>query len=74
MKYTGTSDTTLMRLVKTKILSANQLAPYAPLEIKREDLDSQPVASIQAHLKSTGRLVLDGDTSGEQPSLFRDNQ
>lgn len=74
VKYTGTSDTTLMRLIKAKVLSANQLAPYAPLEIKREDLDSQPVASILAHLKSTGRLVLDGDTSGQQPSLFQDNQ
>lgn len=74
VKHTGTSDTTLMRLIKAKILAANQIAPFAPLEIKREDLDSAPVADILAHLKSTGRLVLEGDTPGEQPSLFEDNQ
>lgn len=60
VKHTGASDTTLMRLIKAKTLSANQVAPYAPLEIKREDLDSEPVASILTHLKSTGKLVLEG--------------
>jgi DNA invertase Pin-like site-specific DNA recombinase len=74
VKHTGASDTTLMRLIKAKILRAHQVAPYAPLEINREDLDSEPVARILAHLKSTGKLVLDGDTSGQQPSLFQDNQ
>lgn len=47
-----------------------QVAPYAPLEIKRMDLDSEPVASIIKHLKRTGRLVLTGDPSTEQASLF----
>jgi hypothetical protein len=74
VQHTGTSDTTVMRLIKAKTLSANQVAPYAPLEIKRKDLDSEPVASILAHLKATGKLVLDGNLLAEQPSLFQDNQ
>lgn len=74
VRYTKTSDTTLMRLIKANILVAGQIAPYAPLEIRREDLDSEPVVSILVHLKATGKLVLDGDTSLKQASLFQDNQ
>ena len=51
-------------------LNAEQVAPYAPLEIKRTDLDSEPVASILEHLRTTGRLVLNGNPSVEQTSLF----
>jgi hypothetical protein len=73
-KYSGVSDTTLMRLIKANILTADQIAPYAPLEIKRSDLDSEPVSGILKHLKDTGKLVLDGDTSVDQPTLFEVNQ
>ena len=69
-KHSGVSDTALMRLIKAKLLPVQQVAPYAPLEIKRMDLDSEPVASIIKHLKRTGRLVLTGDPSTEQASLF----
>ena len=69
-KHSGVSDTALMRLIKAKLLPVQQVAPYAPLEIKRMDLDSEPVASIIKHLKRTGRLVLTGDLSTEQASLF----
>jgi hypothetical protein len=74
VKYTGTSDTTLMRLIKAEVLPAEQIAPYAPLEIRRADLDGEPVASILAQLKATGKLVLAGDTSSAQPSLFEKTQ
>ena len=47
-----------------------QVAPYAPLEIKRVDLDNEPVAGIIGHLKSSGKLVLDRDPSAEQAPLF----
>jgi DNA invertase Pin-like site-specific DNA recombinase len=70
VKYSGVSDTTIMRLIKAHLLLAQQVAPYAPLEIKRFDLDSEPVASILEHLRTTGRLVLNGDPSVEQTSLF----
>jgi DNA invertase Pin-like site-specific DNA recombinase len=73
-RHSGVSDTTLMRLIKANILVAGQIAPYAPLEIQRIDLDTDPVKSILEHLKTTGKLVLDGDTSGAQHSLFNENQ
>ena len=73
-RYCGVSDTTLMRLIKSNILAADQIAPYAPLEIKRTDLESEPVRPILERLKATGKLVLDGDTSTHQQSLFQANQ
>ena len=73
-KYCGVSDTTLMRLIREKILAAEQVVPYAPIEIKRADLDSDPVASILARLKSTGKLILEGDTLAKQTCLFDSNQ
>ena len=69
-RYSSVSDTTIMRLIKAKLLKVAQAAPYAPLEIKRIDLDSEPVAGILAHLRATGRLILDGDSSAQQTSLF----
>ena len=74
MRYTGVSDTTLMRLIRASILPAEQVAPYAPLEIQRADLDNEPVAGILRHLKDTGKLVLEGEPSVEQTSLFDENQ
>jgi len=59
-----------MRLVNKKILAIGQVVPYAPLEIKRADLDSEPVASILKRLKATGKLIFEGDTLGKQPCLF----
>lgn len=69
-KHSGISDSALMRLIRAKLFRVQQVAPYAPLEIKRLDLDNEPVASIIKHLKSTGRLVLTGDPSAEQAGLF----
>jgi DNA invertase Pin-like site-specific DNA recombinase len=69
-QYSGVSDTTLMRLIKEKILAVEQVAPYAPLEIKRADLDSEPVAGILQRLKTTGKLILEGDTLLKQQCLF----
>ena len=68
--YSGISDTTLLRLIKADILAAEQIAPYAPLEVKRSDLDSEPVQRIVKHLKATGKLLLDGEPPVEQRSLF----
>ncbi|MFQ5668619.1 MAG: recombinase family protein [Candidatus Binatia bacterium] len=73
-RYSGVSDTSLMRLIKENVLAADQVAPYAPLEIQRADLDSDPVKAILDHLKATGKLVLDGDTSGAQQGLLEENQ
>ncbi len=62
VKYSGVSDTTLMRLIEANILAAKQLVPYAPLEINRLDLDAEPVISILNQLKKTGKLNLKRDT------------
>lgn len=69
-KHCAVSDTTLMRLIKANLLPAAQVAPYAPLEIKRADLDSEPVAGILERLKKTGKLLLDGEPPVGQTSLF----
>jgi len=70
VKYTGVSDTTLMKLINKHILPCNQIAPYAPREIQKTDLDTEPVRSILAYLKGTGRLTLEGVSLGRQRSLF----
>jgi hypothetical protein len=63
-----------MRLINANLLPAKQVAPYAPLEIRRADLDREPVAGILRRLKDTGKLVLDGEPPGAQASLFEANQ
>jgi hypothetical protein len=73
-KYCSVSDTTLIRLIKENILACEQVAPYAPLEIQRADLDGEPVSSILKHLKATGKLTFEGDTPANQQSLFDENQ
>jgi len=69
-KQYSVSDTTLMRLINAKLLPATQIAPYAPLEIKREALESEPIISILATLKRTGKLILDRDSLAQQRDLF----
>ena len=66
----GVSDSTLLRLIDHKRLPANQVVPYAPYEIKKSDLDKEPVAGIIRTLKKTGRLVLQGDPLGQQQTLL----
>ncbi len=73
-QHSGVSDTTLLKLIQENILAAEQIAPYAPLEIKRADLDSEPVFGILNRLKATGKLILEGDALADQRSLFDDNQ
>jgi hypothetical protein len=71
VKYTGVSDTTLMKLINKSILPYHQVAPYAPLAINKRDLESDPVRSILEHLKTTGVLVLEGVSLPRQESLFQ---
>jgi hypothetical protein len=51
-----------------------QVLPWAPWEIRRSDLDSDPVRSILDNLKKTGKLVLEGDRLSKQPALPFVNQ
>jgi len=69
-KITGVSDTTIMKLIRSGILESNQIVPYAPLEIKKTDLEQEPVKTIIDHLKKTGKLILDRDSLSHQRTLF----
>jgi hypothetical protein len=68
------SDPTIRRLVEAKLLPMTQAAPWAPWEIKRVDLDAEPVRGVIAHLHNTGKLVLKGIVSQNQPGLFLESQ
>jgi len=65
------SDTTIKRLVARGLLTVTQVAPWAPWEIRRADLDADPIRGILEHLRRTGELVLPGMESAAQPSLFQ---
>jgi hypothetical protein len=65
----GVSDTTIRRLVEAGVLRKRQVVPWAPWEIRRADLESEPVRRIIDHLKETGKLPLEGVRSDDQPAL-----
>lgn len=69
-KLCSVSDGTIRRLVEAKILPATQVAPWAPLEIRREDLESEVVQHILETLKRTGKLILEGTSMANQERLF----
>ncbi len=68
--YCGVSSSSIMRLINANILPAEQIVPFAPYEIKQSDLDKDPVLSILRTLKKTGKLILKGGVSANQPELF----
>lgn len=70
VKYTGTSDRTIKKLVDAGLLPMRQLVPFAPCEIRRVDLDSPPVKRALENLRRTGRLAL-GDSPESQGRLFK---
>ncbi len=69
-RYAGVSDTTIRRLVEANLLDNHQVVPWAPWEIRRADLDAEPVALILSRVRDTGKLDLQGARSADQPSLF----
>ena len=70
-KYCGVSSWTIKRLVAIGLLKKQQVAPWAPWEIQRADLDSDPIRCAIEGLRSTGKLVLSGVDSETQASLFQ---
>ncbi len=72
-RLTGVSDTTLRKLVQAGLLVNHQKIPWAPWELRRQDLESDPVARILDRLRWDGRLVLGPRlVSGvEQLALFQ---
>jgi len=70
----GVSHRSIERLVEAGFLQREQAAPRAPWEIRRSDLDAEPVRSIIEKLRRTGKLVLRGGCMENQPELFVENQ
>jgi hypothetical protein len=68
------SHRSIERLVQAGLLNCEQVAPRAPWQIRRSDLDTEPVRSILAHLRRTGKLILRGGRTKNQPELFLENQ
>ena len=68
------SNKSIERLVASGKLPMTQVAPRAPWEIRRVDLDSEPVKSILSRLRSTGKLIIEGGDSADQLQLFPENQ
>ena len=73
-KYCGVSECTIKRLVASGLLKKDQICPWAPWEIKRSDLDAEPVHGIIKRLLKTGKLKLEGGSLGEPLSLFPENE
>ena len=69
-QYGGVSDTTIRRLVEAKLLDNHQDVPWAPWEIQRQNLDAEPVRSLIAAVRQTGKLDLLGVRLAPEPSLF----
>jgi DNA invertase Pin-like site-specific DNA recombinase len=70
----GVSHHTIERLVETELLKREQAAPRAPWEIRRADLDREPVRSIIERLLRTGKLIFQGDCAEGQSTLFNENE
>ena len=70
----GVSHRTIERLVEAGLLKCEQTAPRAPWEIRRADLSAEPVRSIVERLLRTGKLMLAGGRTENQPRLFVENE
>jgi len=70
----GVSHRSLERLVEAGVLKRDQVAPRAPWQIRRADLNAEPVQSILKRLRQTGKLVLPGGRTETQPALPFENQ
>jgi DNA invertase Pin-like site-specific DNA recombinase len=70
----GVSHRTIERLVEAGLLNREQATPRAPWEIRRTDLDAEPVRSIVERLLRTGKLILHGGSADNQHLLFAENE
>ena len=68
------SHRTIERLVEAGVLKREQAAPRAPWEIRRADLNAEPVQNILKRLFRTGKLVLQGGRPEKQTPLFAEKE
>src|SRR6266487_2841777 len=73
-RISGVSHRTIERLVEAGLLQREQVAPRAPWQVSRRDLDAGPVRSIIERLRRTGKLFLQGGCMENQMALFQENQ
>src|SRR5580704_515215 len=69
----GVSHRTIERLVEAGLLKCEQVTPRAPWEIRRTDLDAEPIRRIIDRLHRTGKLILQGGCAEDQLALFIEN-
>src|SRR5215467_6632297 len=70
----GVSHHTIQRLVEAGLLKCEQVTPRAPWEIRRSDLDADPIRRIIDRLHRTGKLILQWGCAEDQLALFTENQ
>jgi hypothetical protein len=73
-RVSGIHQHSLKRLVEAGLLKGEQIVPQAPWEIRRADLEAEPVRTIIQRLRRTGKLMLEGDRAEHQPGLFAENE
>ena len=73
-RISGVSHRTIERLVEAGLLKREQAAPRAPWEIRRADLNAEPVRNILKRLLRTGKLVLQGGRPEKQTPLFAEKE
>jgi len=69
-RLTEVNHRSIERLVKAGLVKGEQVTPRAPWEIRRADLEAEPVRSILEHLRHTGKLTLPGGCTEDQTQLF----
>lgn len=74
VRLCGVSHRSLERVVEAGLLNREQVAPRAPWQIRRADLNAEPLQSILQRLRQTGKLVLRGGRTETQPALPFENQ
>jgi hypothetical protein len=70
----GVSHRTIERLAEAGLLKREQAAPRATWEIRRADLNAEPVQNILKRLFRTGKLVLQGGCAKNQTALFAEKE
>ena len=73
-KHCCVSQYTIQQLVKRGLLENNQVVTHAPWELRREDLESEPIRKTLDRLKRTGRLLPEGGHLRSQIALPLENK
>src|SRR3989441_9034908 len=70
----GVSHRTIERLVDAGLLQREQAVPRAPWQIRRADLEAEPIGNIIERLHRTGKLTLPRGCPKDQPRLFAEKE